>query len=131
MHDHWLAVVAAATGRVRVLPDVVQDYVQHDANVLGEPLAPPAWSAWLSRGRRPSGPERDERGAWRLTMAQALAARHLAEIAVPGSGDAEASGRPRLDAVRTAHDDGRMRLRGALAALLDAMLFAASLRRCA
>ena len=127
MHDHWLAVVAAATGRVRVLPDVVQDYVQHDANVLGEPRQT-SLVAWLSRvgGLRTRA---EQRGAWRLTMAQELAARHLAEIAVPGSGRRGGLATT-LDTVRTAHDDGRMRLRGALAVLLDAMLFAAS-RRCA
>src|SRR4029078_4121856 len=47
MHDHWLAVVAAATGRVLILPDVVQDYVQHGRNVLGEPQ-PTSLVAWAS-----------------------------------------------------------------------------------
>lgn len=36
VHDHWLALVAACDGGVRVIPDVVQDYVQHGKNVLGE-----------------------------------------------------------------------------------------------
>ncbi|MFJ6653182.1 glycosyltransferase [Microbacterium sp. NPDC091313] len=36
VHDHWLAVCASALGGVRVVDDVVQDYVQHGANVLGE-----------------------------------------------------------------------------------------------
>lgn len=35
-HDHWLAVCATLEEGVRVLPDVVQDYVQHDGNVIGE-----------------------------------------------------------------------------------------------
>ncbi|MBT2531842.1 glycosyltransferase [Arthrobacter sp. ISL-48] len=36
VHDHWLAVCAKATGGTRVIDDVVQDYVQHGGNVLGE-----------------------------------------------------------------------------------------------
>lgn len=36
VHDHWLAVCAKATGGVLVIDDVVQDYVQHGGNVLGE-----------------------------------------------------------------------------------------------
>lgn len=125
MHDHWLGVVAAVTGRVEVLPDVVQDYVQHGTNALGEPHATSVVQ-WLSRvgGLRTRA---DQRGMWRLTMAQALAERRLAEIAVPGSGRAGTL-HTTLDAVWTAHGDGRMRLRGALAALLDAGLFAASRR---
>lgn len=36
IHDHWLAVCASARGRIAVCPEVVQDYVQHDRNVIGE-----------------------------------------------------------------------------------------------
>lgn len=36
-HDHWLAIVAAAFRGTRIVDDVVQDYVQHDANVFGDP----------------------------------------------------------------------------------------------
>jgi hypothetical protein len=36
VHDHWLAVCAEATGGTRVVDRVVQDYVQHSSNVLGE-----------------------------------------------------------------------------------------------
>lgn len=36
-HDHWLAVAAAAHRGTRIIDDVVQDYVQHDANVFGDP----------------------------------------------------------------------------------------------
>jgi hypothetical protein len=35
-HDHWLALVARAHGRVVFEPAVVQDYVQHGGNVVGE-----------------------------------------------------------------------------------------------
>jgi glycosyl transferase family 2 len=36
LHDHWLAMCAAATGGYGVLDEVVQDYVQHAANAVGE-----------------------------------------------------------------------------------------------
>lgn len=38
IHDHWLGVVAAALGPIIVSEHVVQDYVQHDANLIGEDL---------------------------------------------------------------------------------------------
>jgi glycosyltransferase involved in cell wall biosynthesis len=38
-HDHWLAVVAGAHRGTRIVEDVVQDYVQHAANVFGDPSA--------------------------------------------------------------------------------------------
>jgi hypothetical protein len=34
-HDHWLAVVALATGRIVYVDDVLSDYVQHGDQVLG------------------------------------------------------------------------------------------------
>ena len=37
VHDHWLAVCAAVQGETIVVEEVLQDYVQHDGNVLGEP----------------------------------------------------------------------------------------------
>ena len=36
IHDHWLAVRAAARGAIVQSPEVVQDYVQHAGNVIGE-----------------------------------------------------------------------------------------------
>lgn len=35
-HDHWLALVARAGGRIVFEPAVVQDYVQHGGNLVGE-----------------------------------------------------------------------------------------------
>jgi len=35
-HDHWLALCADVEGGITILPDVVQDYQQHSANVIGE-----------------------------------------------------------------------------------------------
>jgi hypothetical protein len=36
LHDHWLAVCAAAHGGWDVVDDVLQDYVQHGENLIGE-----------------------------------------------------------------------------------------------
>jgi glycosyltransferase involved in cell wall biosynthesis len=36
VHDHWIAVCAAVLGPTEVIDDVLQDYVQHAGNVLGE-----------------------------------------------------------------------------------------------
>lgn len=36
-HDHWIAVLAGAAGGTRIVDQVVQDYVQHDSNVFGDP----------------------------------------------------------------------------------------------
>lgn len=36
VHDHWLAVCAAMLGSTLVVDEVLQDYVQHAGNVLGE-----------------------------------------------------------------------------------------------
>lgn len=36
VHDHWIAVCAAFSGGARTVTDVVQDYVQHEGNVIGE-----------------------------------------------------------------------------------------------
>ena len=43
LHDHWLAMCAAVTDGYTVLDEVVQDYVQHGANVVGRgrAAAPP------------------------------------------------------------------------------------------
>lgn len=50
VHDHWLAMCAALTDGARVADVVVQDYVQHDANVLGE-SAGDRWN-WIAALRR-------------------------------------------------------------------------------
>ncbi|WP_454112203.1 glycosyltransferase [Microbacterium aurum] len=56
-HDHWLAVCAGHVGTTGVVDVVVQDYVQHDANVFGDPtaMAPPSgWRSSLANARRMS-----------------------------------------------------------------------------
>jgi hypothetical protein len=52
-HDHWLALVARAAGRIVFEPAVVQDYVQHGGNLVGEdPWRDRVAAARLARERR-------------------------------------------------------------------------------
>lgn len=39
VHDHWIALCAAAQGGTLVIDSVVQDYVQHGGNAIGEMLS--------------------------------------------------------------------------------------------
>lgn len=52
VHDHWLAVCASFSGGTRVIDEIVQDYVQHRDNVLGEAdgAALSVGGAWRSLG---------------------------------------------------------------------------------
>jgi hypothetical protein len=57
VHDHWIAVCASVLGSTDVVDEVLQDYVQHQGNVLGEVSAPGRFrvsSAWrtLQAGAR-------------------------------------------------------------------------------
>lgn len=58
VHDEWLAVVAAITGRVDFLPDALTDYRQHDSNQIG--ASKPTLSDKVSRVREPRA-ERNHR----------------------------------------------------------------------
>jgi glycosyltransferase involved in cell wall biosynthesis len=53
VHDEWLAVVAAAVGRVEVLPESTIDYRQHDANQIG--VAAPTLARKVRRVLEPRG----------------------------------------------------------------------------
>lgn len=92
-HDHWLAVVGMARGGGRIVDDVVQDYVQHSANVFGDPsrlrLGPfatlrRAWGNAVTFSMRYEGSASPSAMArmlfwiyvgWRQLMAQTLVAR--------------------------------------------------------
>lgn len=51
VHDEWLAAVAAATGRVRLVPESLIDYRQHGANQIG--ARRPTLADKLARLREP------------------------------------------------------------------------------
>lgn len=70
-HDHWFGVLSAALGRHEFVDDVVQDYVQHDANVLGEELGTrlrARFAQFLGSGQG-FRTLVDERWGWRVAMA--------------------------------------------------------------
>lgn len=78
-HDHWIGVVAAAMGNYRILEDVVQSYVQHGENVLGEEQGP-RLAGRLNRLWAGGGWVRvlaEERWGWRQSMASELLERGL------------------------------------------------------
>lgn len=122
VHDHWLAVCASALGGSLVVDDVVQDYVQHGNNVIGEATGGVSLRRSLRNARaiarRFEGSD-SVAGVmratyrvgvgWREAMAEALAER------LPGNPIAERAqrlyGTPRGSA-RTARAVVQMALRG-------------------
>ncbi|GAB3065887.1 glycosyltransferase [Pedococcus soli] len=82
IHDHWLAVCAAAGGRIVQIDRVVQDYVQHRENVIGEPRRH-SWRDAMDGLRVSGGPLRlvdeyvGDRWVWRVEMARAVRERRL------------------------------------------------------
>lgn len=63
LHDHWLGVCAAATGGLFVSEEVVQDYMQHANNALGEASSAYSVTGFMRKLLRLS--ENDE-GRWSL-----------------------------------------------------------------
>ncbi len=126
-HDHWLGVCAAALGEIKVLSDPVQDYVQHASNVVGE-SATTAVHQWVSKVRTAGGSRTylTSRaalgGGWRCAMAESLADRGMALVAVPG-GTLPGGLRQTVASIVRAVRQRRMRVRGGVGALLEALLW--------
>lgn len=90
-HDHWLAVVAAAFRGTRIVDEILQDYVQHDANVFGDPSRDSGGSGILASVRNAMAMSRRYEGSasplallrttfwvyvgWRQILVQTLQAR--------------------------------------------------------
>jgi glycosyltransferase involved in cell wall biosynthesis len=100
VHDHWLGVCAAALGDVVFLRDVLQDYVQHGGNAIGE--ASPRGIRDTIDAIRSLGEltfrldvVSREKWGWRVSMANALLARrdNVRDVGDPGPVAAVASGR--------------------------------------
>lgn len=96
VHDEWLAAIAAAVGRVRLLPEPLIDYRQHGANQIG--ARRPTLADKLARLREPQG----ERAA-RLALRTALLAERGRVLGVA------AAVQRQLDA-KAAHEARRARL---------------------
>jgi glycosyltransferase involved in cell wall biosynthesis len=74
MHDWWLALVAAACGRIIVVPEVLMEYRQHGGNAVGAPVA-----SWWARLWQRTWPDADRQvAALRLALNQAKALRERA-----------------------------------------------------
>ncbi|WP_375237002.1 glycosyltransferase, partial [Microbacterium schleiferi] len=99
-HDHWLGVVAQATGSFTYLDDVLQTYVQHDRNAVGELNS--GLRARLTRLRSSTASRSMSwlsylswhRWGWRAEMARVLIERELAGNQHQMLGSV-ASGKPR------------------------------------
>jgi hypothetical protein len=76
VHDEWLAAIAAAVGRVRLVAEPLIDYRQHGANVIG--ARRPSFADRLARLREP----RVERSS-RLAARTALLAERGRSLGVP------------------------------------------------
>lgn len=80
IHDEWLAIMAAATGRLDVIDDALIDYRQHGSNVIGVDY--PTLRRKVQRALEPRG-ERNERLSGQFEeFAVRLAA--LGELVSPG-----------------------------------------------
>ncbi|WP_347978090.1 glycosyltransferase [Microbacterium sp. ProA8] len=97
-HDHWIGACAAAVGSVRIIDDPLQDYIQHDRNVVGESRG----GRWLSRladWRTRAGGSFSlsylaaERWGWRVEVARTLLERVDVDPNVQADLELFASGR--------------------------------------
>lgn len=78
-HDHWLGVCALVSHGVESVPEIVQDYVQHDSNVIGEETGRgigPRIAALNGKGKSSIGHKLDyiseHRWGWRVNMATSV-----------------------------------------------------------
>lgn len=69
VHDEWLAIIAAGTGKVDFIPEQLTRYRQHGANEIG--ASRPTLGDWVGRVQEP----RVERNRRLLARAEALALR--------------------------------------------------------
>ena len=78
-HDHWLGLCAKVVGGLSFSEEVLQDYVQHGDNVIGESRAEPVLDRLRRAARSSSGRSSldvfAERLEWRRRMATTLASR--------------------------------------------------------
>ncbi len=79
-HDHWLGICAAIAGEVKIIDECLQDYIQHDDNVLGETQSG-GWIVRLGNWRARSGGFfsasylAEHRWGWRVRVAEELLVR--------------------------------------------------------
>ena len=136
IHDHWLAVCAASQGDVRLLQEHLQDYVQHESNVLGEET-PTSLHDTLTAVRRSGGVRAHvgtiarERWGWRVSLARGLEDADLVPPDVKTFVGTVADGRFSMTLVWSVVGSwwaGRLRARAVPGMLVSAWWFAVRLR---
>lgn len=101
VHDEWLAMVAAITGRVDFLPEALTDYRQHDANQIG--ASRPTLGEKVGRVREP----RCDRNRRLLARAQSLEARLADMEGIPEGVFELVAAKRRHEEARSALPDAR------------------------
>lgn len=125
IHDHWLAVLASTRGPVMVLDAIVQDYVQHGANVIGE-ASRTTGRAELQRARGAGGLRAyldyvaAERWGWRVALAEGLTDRKLEQDPLVSAIQSRGVSRTLVTTLGRTLVRRRLRLRGAAGTLLSA-----------
>mgnify|MGYP001150276524 CR=1 FL=1 len=111
-HDHWLGVVAAAVDGYAIVDDILQSYVQHGGNVIGEATGSDVRGRMgrLVAGGPSAGLNRlaTQRWGWRQRMAREIGRRRPSALADPGV-RAIAEGGLSADLVRELVRAGRAR----------------------
>lgn len=102
VHDEWLAIIAAATGRVQLLDREVTDYRQHGANQIG--VAAPTLRYRIGRMLEPRG----DRLMKLSTRSRALVNR-LDDLAVPDATRRLARDKAVFETIRAAYPTNRVR----------------------
>lgn len=101
VHDEWLAIVAAATGRVDFVPDALIDYRQHGANAIGATKL--SFSGKVGRMMEPRGARNE-----RLAANFAILRERLATLGVTQNTLALADGKLAHERVRLAYPAARI-----------------------
>ncbi len=112
MHDEWLAVIAAATGRVGVVREATIDYRQHGRNQIG--VTEPTLRYKVSRVLEPRGDRNTKLARRFAVLADRLGA--LGD-AVPASYVSAARKKADFEAKRAAMAPNRLRRVGAVLGL--------------
>jgi glycosyltransferase involved in cell wall biosynthesis len=112
VHDEWLAVIAAATGRVGVVREATIDYRQHGRNQIG--VTDPTLGYKIRRVLEPRGDRNT-----RLARQFAVLAERLGALgdAVPAAYQAAAREKARFEAIRAGMPAARIRRIGTVIAL--------------
>lgn len=102
LHDEWLAIMAAAIGRVDLLPDALIDYRQHGSNQVG--VSAPTLHGKIARVLQPRG----DRNVVLAHRAAALEARLQATTGIVPSIGTAATAKRQVEVARAAMPHSRL-----------------------